>query len=161
MSLPWQDPAVVQQTQHLLSSFHHWTGRSLLSPTFTDATQAAQSLFEANFVVLSHGTQPDPIFSYGNQTALDLWEMDWSTLLQTPSRYSAEPIAREDREKLLTQAKEQGYISNYQGVRISSTGRRFWIENVIIWDVITNAGQLLGQAATFTDWRFIEADERF
>ena len=156
MSFPWQDPAVIEHTQHLLHSFHYWTGRSLLSTSATDPQDLAQQLFEVDFVVLSHGTQPDPVFNYGNQTALDLWEFDWSTLTQTPSRYSAEPVAREERERLLTQAKQQGYISDYQGVRISKSGRRFWIENVIIWDVVTQGKELIGQAATFTDWRFIK-----
>lgn len=137
----------IQQAQRLITSFQHWTGKPLI--------ETPEALFEAPFVVVSHGTEPDPIFNYANQQALDLWEMDWDTFTQLPSRYSAEPISQEERSRLLTQAKAQGYISDYRGVRISSTGKRFWIENVILWTVLDELDQPCGQAATFSSWKFI------
>jgi hypothetical protein len=151
MQSPWQNPDIIQHSQRLLQSFTHWTGESLL-PNEPPEVQA-QKLFQADFVIVSHGTEADPIFNYGNQLALDLWEFDWHTFTQLPSRQSAEPVAQEDRDRLLAAAKRQGYISDYQGVRISRSGRRFWIENVILWDVLTEAGENCGQAATFKTWR--------
>jgi len=153
-SFPWQQPSMVLHTQRLLTSFHYWTGQSLLTTQATPQIQA-QILFEAPFVVVSHGTEADPIFNYGNQTALNLWELDWQTFTQTPSRLTAEPIERADRELLLQQAKQQGFISNYQGVRISRTGQRFRISNVILWDVLDEQGDRCGQAATFDQWEML------
>ncbi|MBD1822154.1 MEKHLA domain-containing protein [Cyanobacteria bacterium FACHB-DQ100] len=143
MNSPWQ----LQQAQRLIDSFHHWTGKTLI--------QTPEALFEAPFVVVSHGTEPDPIFNYGNRQALTLWEMDWETFTQLPSRKSAEPVSQEERSRLLAQAKAQGYISDYRGVRISSTGKRFWIEDVILWTVLDELNQPCGQAATFSTWKFI------
>ena len=126
----------------------------MLPPSNYPETTARQ-LFEAPFVVVSHGTQPDPIFNYGNQTALRLWELDWPQFTQLPSRCSAEPLAQADRDRLLQQAKAQGFINNYAGVRISSTGKRFRIQNVILWDVLDEAGTCCGQAATFDRWEML------
>jgi MEKHLA domain len=95
------------------------------------------------------------IFNYGNQQALDLWELDWQTFTRMPSRQSAVPMEQEARSQLLAEAKEKGYISDYRGIRISSTGRQFWIENVILWDVLDEHQQTIGQAATFSQWQFI------
>ncbi len=151
---PWQQPEIIQHSQRLLNSFQHWTGRSLLQHQGSPE-ETAQALFEAPFVVVSHGIQADPILNYGNQKALELWEMDWQTLTQTPSRYTAEPIEREERDRLLAQAKAKGYIDDYQGIRISSTGKRFWIKDVILWGVLDEQNSPCGQAATFDHWEFI------
>ena len=58
------------------------------------------------FVVASHGLQDDPILNYGNQVALDLWEMNWEQFTQTPSRLTAEPVNREERARMLEQARD-------------------------------------------------------
>ncbi|GAP95042.1 hypothetical protein NIES2104_15620 [Leptolyngbya sp. NIES-2104] len=139
----WQ----VKQAQRLIKSFHHWTGKTLI--------ETPEALFNAPFVVVSHGTEPDPIFNYGNQQALTLWEMDWETFTRTPSRQSAEPVSQEERLRLLTETKSKGYVSGYRGIRISSTGKRFWIEDVILWTVLDELNQPCGQAATFSSWTFI------
>lgn len=115
----------------------------------------AEALFSAPFVLVSHGTEADPILNYGNQLALQLWEMDWQQLTQTPSRLTAEPISQETRNQLLAQVQTQGYVSGYEGIRISSTGRRFRISNVIVWDVLDENNDRCGQAATFDRWEFI------
>jgi len=151
---PWQQPHVIRHTQRLLTSFRHWTGQALLTPQVPPVTQA-QMLFDAPFAVVSHDTQSDPIFNYANQTALRLWEMDWQTFTQTPSRLSAEPIEQAERARLLQQAKQRGFIRNYQGVRISNTGQRFRIRNVILWDVLDEQGDRCGQAATFDQWEML------
>jgi hypothetical protein len=149
---PWQNRAVIQHSHRLAESFQHWTGQILIE---APAEDLARSLFTAPFALVSHGTEADPIFNYGNQQALDLWELDWQTFTQMPSRYSAAPMEREARSQLLAEAEAKGYISSYRGIRISSTGRQFWIENVILWDVLDENQQRCGQAATFSEWRFL------
>lgn len=151
---PWQQEAIIRHSQRLLRSFLYWTGTPLLEASGSPAA-IAEALFEAPFVVVSHGTEADPILNYGNRTALTLWEMDWQQLTQTPSRYTAEPIEREERAQLLEQARQKGYIDNYKGIRISQTGKRFQIENAVIWDVLDETGDRCGQAATFSHWVMI------
>jgi hypothetical protein len=148
---PWDEPHIIQHTQRLITSFEHWTGRSLYP---------VAELFYAPIVVVSHGTEPDPIFNYGNDQALALWEFDWAQFTQLPSRLSAEPTQQIDRDRLLAQAKAQGYIDNYQGIRISRSGRRFRIKDVILWDVLTETGENCGQAAMFKRWDWVGPADR-
>lgn len=145
---PWQQDFVICHSQQLLTSFHHWTG-TLLLPHHPDPTTQAQILFSAPFVIVSHGLEADPIFNYGNAQALALWQLDWDTFTQMPSRRSAPPTAQTERDQLLTAARTTGYISNYQGIRIASSGQRFAIANVTLWAVIDAANHTSGQAATF------------
>jgi hypothetical protein len=148
---PWQQEAVIRHSQRILYSFHHWTRRPLLDASGSPE-QIAQALFEAPFPVFSHGTESDPIYNYANCKGLELWEVDWQQLTQMPSRYSAEPMEQEERLRLLDQVKTQGYASNCQGIRISSTGKRFLISDFIIWNLLDEHNQLCGQAATFSQW---------
>ena len=141
----------MEWSQLLLDSYRHWIGNDLIERT-PDAEQQARTLFEASFVVVSHGVEPDPILNYANQTALDLWELSWDRFIKTPSRLTTEPDERAERERLLTQARAEGYYDGYRGVRISSTGRRFRVEQALIWTVIDSAGKPIGQAATFSQW---------
>ena len=136
----------------MLNSFRHFVGRELIERT-GDAEAEAQLVFEAPFVVVSHGTQDDPILNYGNRTALTLWEMDIPTLTSTPSRLTAEPMHRDERAQLMTRAARDGFIDDYRGIRISSSGKRFLIEQAIIWNLIDPEGQRVGQAATFSHWK--------
>ncbi|QNF35680.1 MEKHLA domain-containing protein [Adhaeribacter swui] len=146
---------IVQHSLLLAESFRKVTGQFLL-PGDLSPEALAQNLYQAPFVLLSHGTQADPVFNYANQTAQNLWEMPWSDFTQLPSRLSAEPIAVAERQAMLEEAKQKGFISNYNGVRISSTGKRFIIKNAILWNIHDAAGTYQGQAATFKEWEFLE-----
>lgn len=148
-------PYLVEWSRRLLNSFQRWTGRPLVVRTGT-AVEQARLLFSAPFVVVSHGIEADPILNYGNQAALDLWEMTWRQLTQTPSRRTAEPVNQAERARLLRMVEERGYFEGYRGVRISSTGRRFVVEQAIVWTVMDDAGRRVGQAATFSHARPVE-----
>jgi len=145
---------IISHSQLLYTSFTTATGQNLSEGNFTPA-ELARQLYEASFVLLSHGTQPDPIFNYANLTAQRLWEMDWEQFTQLPSRLSAEPMAVAERQAMLAEAKEKGYISNYNGIRISRTGQRFIIKNAILWNIYDSAGTYQGQAAMFKIWEYL------
>ncbi|SFF19188.1 MEKHLA domain-containing protein [Nitrosomonas sp. Nm166] len=149
-----QNPQTVQWCQYLLDSYAYWTKQELIHRHGTPLEQA-ERLFNSPFVVASHGIENDPILNYGNRTALNLWAMDWQQFTQTPSKLTAEPINREDRARMLEQVKTQGYISNYSGIRISSTGRRFLADQIIIWNIQTSTGTVIGQGATFSIWKHL------
>ena len=139
---------------YLLRSFYRVVGQALL-PSLGDAILDAQQLFAAPFVVLSHGVEADPILNYGNAVVLQLWEMTATQFCATPSWVTAEPMLREDRQSTLDTVARQGYITGYAGVRVSGTGRRFLIENVVLWNVSDDDGNPLGQAASFDRWSFL------
>lgn len=145
---------IVPHTLRLADSFKRWTGRDLLPGNFLPAEFAGR-IFNASFVVVSHGTQADPILNYGNRAALGLWEMSWEEFTQTPSRLTAEAPNREARAKLLEAVARNGFSDNYSGVRISKTGRRFEISRATVWNLVSETGEPCGQAATFSGWKFL------
>ncbi len=150
----WQKPWVQEWTQNLLNNYARLLKQELITREGT-LREHAKRLFTSPFVVASHGLQDDPILNYGNQVALDLWEMDWEQFTQTPSRITAEPVNREERARMLTQANTDGYISDYRGIRISSSGKRFLVEKATVWNIQKPDGTPLGQAATFSAWTYL------
>lgn len=140
--------------QSLLQSHYKLTGRHLIHPS-GDPVELARQIQEAPYFVASHGLEADPVLNYGNQSALNLFEMSWEDFTNTPSRFTAEAPNRDERAHLLKEVSEHGYIDNYSGVRISSTGQRFLISKATVWNVYNDADIQIGQAATFTDWELI------
>lgn len=136
-----------------LASHRHWTGRDLVPGLPAEGSPARyEALWSMPRVLVSHGTEDDPLFWYGNRAALELWELDWRTFTQTPSRYTAEAPVREERARLLDRVTRTGFIDDYSGVRISRTGRRFRIRQAVVWNLRDACGMPAGQAASFTDW---------
>lgn len=148
---PWRSPAALSHVGLLLDSFARLLGRDLL-PRGGTPEEEARRLFEVPFVVVSHGNEADPVLNYGNRRALDLWETDWNDFTITPSRLTAEPLHRDERARLLERTSRDGFVDDYSGIRISKQGRRFRIEEAIVWNLVDAAGVGRGQAATFDRW---------
>jgi len=150
----WMQASVIAWCELLMHSFHHWTGKHLVA-TDGEPEGRARRLFEAPFVVVSHGIEPDPVLNYGNRAALALWELTWEELRRTPSHRTAEAGNRDERAGMLARAEAHGYIADYRGVRISRSGRRFLVENAVVWNVM-NGSLRVGQAATFSRWTYLD-----
>lgn len=157
MEKPWLQPEAIAQVQLILDNYCHWFKEELI-PRNVAPVEQARVLFSAPFVVLSHNTQADPIYNYGNNTALTLWERSWDELLVMPSSQSAAPTAeiQNARNQLLQNSREMGYITDYSGVRYSKNGRRIRIKNVKVWDLLDISEQYRGQAAVFSKWTFLD-----
>ena len=132
-------------------SYRRLTGRDLIPQDHAPEP----ALWTLPAVVLAHGTEEDPVFFYGNRLALQLFELTPEQIITMPSRLSAEPLLREAREALLQRVTQNGYIDDYQGIRISSTGKRFRIKAATVWNLIDEHGENHGQAATFSQWEFV------
>ena len=81
-------------------------------------------------------------------------------LIGMPSRKTAEPVHRDERAQLLKRTREHGFIDGYSGIRIASTGRRFEVHRATVWNVVTAAGEHVGQAAAFSEWTFLDNAEK-
>lgn len=135
-------------------SFKALTGNVLMEDIEQEES-AIHALWKAPFVLVSHGTEESPVFNFGNKLALELFECTWGDFIQLPSKKSAEPVAQEERDRLLSEVTSNGFIRNYSGVRVSSTGKRFTIENAIVWNLIDKKKGYCGQAALFKQWTFL------
>ncbi len=145
-------PWLSQHVTLLCESYQHWTGQCLLPPEISPAAAVA-ALHAAPFALVSHGVQPDPVFNYGNQLALDLFEMTWDEFTTLPSRLSAEVGQQDARRQLLAEVSARGYSDNYAGVRIAKSGRRFMIRDATVWNLSDTAGVYRGQAAIVRAWQ--------
>ncbi len=136
----------------LAGSYARLVGSPLI-PAGTGAG-AAHWLYEAApFCVLAHDTDPDPRFIYANKAAQACFGYSWDEFTQLRSRFSAEAPDREERGRLLDAVTRDGFASGYRGVRVAKSGRRFWIEEGTVWQLLDEAGKLHGQAAVFRKWR--------
>lgn len=153
MPKPWTEPDVCDRLTQVILSYRHWTGLDLVASSLTKSL--AESVWGAPFALVAHGTEADPLLWYGNRTALELWEMDWIQFSSTPSRLTAEAPLREERARLLSAVTTQGFIQNYNGIRVTKTGRRFLIHTATVWNVLDGQLRTTGQAALFSQWEWL------
>lgn len=132
----------------IATSFRRLTGK----PLVTGSGEPVAALWSADSAIVAHGIEPDPVFFFGNRTALRLFEMTFETFTRLPSRLSAEPLLREERQRLLERVSRSGFIDDYAGIRISASGRRFRILNASVWNLTDQDGRPAGQAAAFSEW---------
>lgn len=132
----------------IAESYRRLTGRELI-PAGADP---AEALWDAPRVILAHGTEADPVFFFGNRAALDRFGMTLEDFVAMPSRLSAEPGNRPERQAALDRVAAHGFIDDYGGNRIAADGRRFRVEGATVWNLIDADGAIHGQAATFDRW---------
>lgn len=160
-------PALIAHTELILTSYRRALGSKLLDDlldpdvreeeddeTFTLARESrAKALYEAPFVVVSHGIEENPLFDYANQAAQRMFKLSWPELVGRPSKESAEADAQRERDELLRQVEEKGYYTGYTGTRVDSRGRRLTIQDATVWNLTDEQGNLVGQAATYPRWQ--------
>ena len=140
----------------LFDSHQRLIGRPLVELS-SDATpdELCHALDEGPFMLVSHGTEANPIFNYGNKTALRLFGMSWNEFTSLPSSHSAEQSSREGRAQLMQEVKDNGFVEGYSGVRIAKDGSRFTVEGMTIWNVVDDEGRYHGQAAVCREWHYL------
>lgn len=148
-SSPPSDPALDGRLRLIVESYRRLTGKALLDGAPSDIAALRAALWDAPRAIVAHGTEADPVFFYGNRLALQLFEMSFAEFTRLPSRLSAEPLAREARDRLLAQVAQQGYVDNYSGMRIAKSGSRFMIADGTVWNLTDEGGMRHGQAAVF------------
>lgn len=131
--------------ERITASYGHLLGRGLCTP---------EELYDLPAVVLCHDTSDDPVFVYANRAAQTLWERSWDDFIGWPSRLTAPPAEQASRAAALS---ADGVVRGYSGVRVSSTGRLFRIQEATVWTVRDEAGHVCGQAATFTRVSAVQA----
>ena len=144
-----------QHVHNVLRSYYNLLGHKFENLNLEEPT-LGEVILHSEWVVISHGNGPDPLFNYGNKKALSLFEVTLNELKKIRSRNSAEITFQSDREVFMQQVRDKGFATGYSGVRISATGKRFEIKNVTVWNVTDEKGDPAGQAACFKDWDYID-----
>ena len=99
--------------------------------------------------VVAHDTKLAPEFFYANEAALNLFKMGARDFIGLPSHKSAEPDQRAERAAMLAKLQQDDIVCGYTGIRVAADGTRFQIEDGTIWNLRNEAGERIGQAATF------------
>jgi hypothetical protein len=146
---PPSDPALDGRLRLIVSSYQRITGKMLIGDVPSELPALRDALWNAPRAIVAHDTEDDPIFFYGNRLALQWFEMSFDEFACLPSRLSAEPLAQEERARLLETVTQQGYVDNYSGMRIARSGKRFMIADGTVWNLLDAAGVRHGQAAVF------------
>lgn len=139
------EPGMRARVALIAASFERLLGKPLASA----GPDCVETLWNAPQAIVAHGTDDDPVFFFGNRAALAAFETTFEEFTRLPSRLSAEAPLRGERQTLLDRVTANGFIDDYAGIRISAKGRRFRIENAIVWNLIDADGTVRGQAATF------------
>ena len=128
----------------LVSSYRRLVGAP---PVFLEGGRhSAKWLYEdASYCVLAHNTDAVPRFIYANKAAQACFEYSWEEFASLPSHLSAEESDRAERQKLLDAVARNGFATGYSGLRIAKSGRRFWIEDGILWQLVDRSGTVRGR----------------
>lgn len=132
----------------LTGSYARLTGQPLV-PAGADA---AWLYGEAPFVVVAHNTDADPRFVYANMAGQRCFEYFWDEFVTLPSRLSAQAPERSERQRFLDAVAANGFVAGYRGLRVKKSGKTFWIEDGLVWQLVDEAGMLRGTAAVFSKW---------
>jgi hypothetical protein len=131
----------------VVDAFARVTGGDFVAEAGLDPAALGKSTWEGNFALLTHDT--NAILTYGNRFALDLWEIDWETLVQTPSRLTAPEEDRAARAVIMAGVARDGFTRSYTGRRVSRSGKLFLIENATVFTLTDEEGAGFGTGAFF------------
>ena len=134
----------------LEASYRHWLGQPLPHPADLPEADVFAWLHErAPYALLAHGSESDPLFCYVNEQALRCFGYPRDEFIGMPSRFSASPKDRDERQRLMEAVGRQGYASGYEGWRVDKAGEAFQIHAGVVWNLVDAEGIRLGQAALF------------
>mgnify|MGYP003628899865 FL=1 len=147
--IDYQDHALL-----LNESYRHWTGEYIVEQN--DPGKVLAALNEADFVVVSHGMEAEPVFNYGNLAAFTLFGYEHLDFLRLMTSKTVGTEGMAGRQALTEQIDRDGFTHDYHGVRMTSSGQRFKVDASTVWKLQDNLGRVHGHAAIFREWHFLE-----
>ncbi|MBO9703601.1 MAG: MEKHLA domain-containing protein [Sporocytophaga sp.] len=150
----WMNPDTVKHCKLIAKNYKFWTGKELFEEKLHES-ELSEKMYNAPFVILSHGTQADPIYNYVNLKAQELWEYTWDEMIKLPSRRSAGTNETAQRLELIKEGQEKGITFTEKALRESCSGKKFYIKNVVLFNLLGEGGEYEGQCAIYNDWEFV------
>lgn len=140
------DRAWIDRAAVILDSYRRHLGRDLF-PRSGDAAADARTLFDLPAAVLAHDTATPALLDWANRAAAEAFDATPTALLGRPSAATAPVDATPDRQQLFVRLQQHGFVTGYEGVRISLSGRRFVIADVTVYELRDRDGRAAGHAA--------------
>lgn len=103
------------------------------------------------YVLITHGTEADPIYNFGNNAALAAFFRSWESLVAMPSAQSVvlRSIDEEMRIILMKKVTDDGFVEGASGIRVRDDGAYIKLVDAIVWNCHDKSGAKIGQAAFF------------
>ena len=122
-------------------SFYKYTNKLLPLEKNKDLIS---SFDECLLPIASHDT--NGFFNYLNKAALSLFKVTKDQVMGRSTTITAPKSEQKQRNELLNQVNSHGFIDNYKGIRVTSDGELFQIEDATIWNVVDKNSHKMGQA---------------
>ena len=103
-----------------------------------------ESFNECSFPIASHDL--NGLFNYLNKAALSLFKVTLDQVIGQPTTITAPDSEQKERNELLNQVNSYGFIECYKGIRVTSDGALFQIEDATIWNILDKESIKIGQA---------------
>ncbi|MGV9937646.1 MEKHLA domain-containing protein [Streptomyces olivaceoviridis] len=137
----------------LLAGHLRLVGEPLCPARWYTDQEAARWLHDrALFGLLAHDTSADPFFVHANSRARERCGCSWGEFVGMPSRLSARPDGRRDRDAFARGVRADHYATGCLEIRVGKGGRPCWTEDVTRWDPMDTRGRIHGQTAVFRSW---------
>lgn len=103
------------------------------------------------FVLISHGTEEDPIYNFANLAGLEAFVRTWEELIKIPSRQSVvfQTVDEELRIELIKSVTNDGYVEGASGTRVRGDDKFIRLVDAVVWNLYDSNGVYSGQAALF------------
>lgn len=141
------------------ASLRKWTGRGVVermgllnTNIVVEDNSVYETIYNDNrYVLITHGTEVDPIYNFGNRAALTAFWRSWDNLVELPSAQSVVLQSQDEvrRKELMRQVTEQNYVDDATGIRIRDDGTFLRLVDAVVWNCINDEGIAIGQAAFF------------
>jgi len=161
---------IVTHVKYVDASLRKLTGRGVcermnidLDPTTKEASSdvstcsSSDDVYRAickndQYVLITHGTQADPIYNFGNVACLTAFHRAYDDLITMPSRLCVVHKSQDEvlRNELMTKVTNDGFVEGaYRGYRIRGDGKFIKLTNAVVWNCYGDDGVYIGQAALF------------
>mmetsp|Transcript_21162 Transcript_21162/g.31381 ORF Transcript_21162/g.31381 Transcript_21162/m.31381 type:complete len:243 (+) Transcript_21162:68-796(+) len=104
------------------------------------------------YVLISHGTQDDPVYNFGNLACLQAFARSWDNLTSMPSRLCVVSKSQDEalRIELMQNVTNFGFVDGeYRGYRVRGDGKFIKLTECCVWNCYEDNGEYIGQAALF------------
>lgn len=103
------------------------------------------------FVLISHGTESNPIYNFGNVAALQAFARSWDDI-KIPSAESVVLRSQDEvlRKELMRKVTENGFVEGASGIRVRGDGKFIKLVDAVVWNCYdADDSTYIGQAAFF------------
>lgn len=121
--------------QQIDAAYRHWTGDGLPGPQTTADERLSWLHQQAPYSLLAHADGDDPLFVYANHCAQHCFGYSFDEFIALPSRLSASPTDRAERQQLLDKVTLKGIAQGYCGLRVDKFGDAFTIYDCAVWQI--------------------------